>query len=101
MLIRLWLLYRRFHHIQDVFLSSLLLFLKLHHRANGAVAIVMALMVAVHSERTILKGEEEKRGDGKVKRGKKWAEGELCSRPARLRFWEMDPRDKPEDDSAY
>ena len=31
---------------------------------------------------------------------RKWAEGELCSRPARLRFWEMDPRDKPEDDSV-
>ena len=58
MLIRLWLLYRRFHHIQDVFLSSLLLFLKLHHRANGAVAIVMALMVAVHIERTIGIGVE-------------------------------------------
>ena len=32
---------------------------------------------------------------------KKWAEDELRSRPARLRFWEMDPRDKPEDDSVY
>ena len=31
---------------------------------------------------------------------RKWAEGELCSHPARLRFWEMDPRDKPEDDRA-
>ena len=32
---------------------------------------------------------------------RKWAEGELCSRPARLGLWEMDPRVKPEDDSAY
>ena len=31
---------------------------------------------------------------------RKWAEDELRSRPARLRFWEMDPRDKPEDDRA-
>ena len=37
--------------------------------------------------------------DGKVER--KWAEEVWCLHPARLRFWEMDPRVKPEDDSTH
>ena len=33
--------------------------------------------------------------------GGKMGRGSVRLTPARLRFWEMDPRDKPEDDSAY
>ena len=40
----------------------------------------------------------QKGGNGKVE--KNGQGNELRSHPARLRFWEMDPRDKPEDDRA-
>ena len=44
------------------------------------------------------KGEEKGVAMGKVKNGQR---NELRSHSARFEFLELDPRDKPEDDSAY